>query len=86
MRLKTLTPAIALLLTPLTCAGQTQQGTKAVLHVTSVKQEEAKDWCGTGECLENRYTVEAYRPAKSPGEVIRYVLECAEVVSTKAGE
>jgi hypothetical protein len=70
---------ILLLLTPLSLVGQ-EQGTKAVLHVTSVKQEDAADWCTTGKCEATRYTVEGYRPAKSPSEVVRYILECVETI------
>jgi hypothetical protein len=57
------------------------QGDKAVLHVTSVRKEEAKDWCDTGNCAATRFTVEGYRAAKNPNQVIRYVLECIEVVN-----
>ncbi len=87
MRFKLLLPITALLLIPsMVLAGQAEQGTKAVLHVTSVKQEEAPDWCTTGKCSATRYTVEAYRPAKSPSEVIRYLLECVEVITTPEGK
>jgi hypothetical protein len=56
-----------------------------VLHVTSVKQETATDWCTDGKCVATRYIVEGYRPAKSPGEVIRYLLECVEIIAAPEG-
>jgi hypothetical protein len=62
-------------------AGAADEGTKEVLHVTSVKRDEATDWCTTGKCTATRYTVEGYRAAKNPNQVIRYLLECVEVVS-----
>ena|ERR1700674_3824212 len=61
-------------------------GDNAILHVTSVRQDEAKDWCDTAKCLATRFTVEGYRAAKNPSEVIKYVLECVEVVNTETGK
>ena len=31
---------------------------EASLHVTSVRSEDAKDWCTTGKCSAKRFTVE----------------------------
>jgi len=35
-----------------------QDTAKATFHVTSVRSEEAKDWCTTGKCSATRRTVE----------------------------
>lgn len=62
------------------------QGDTSILHVTSVRQDEAKDWCNTGKCIATRFTVEGYRAAKNPNQVIKYLLDCVEVVDTEAGK
>jgi hypothetical protein len=72
---------LAVLATLPLVSAATEEGTKAVLHVTSVKRDAATDWCTTGKCSATRYTVEGYRAAKNPNEVIRYLLECVEAVS-----
>jgi hypothetical protein len=81
VRLRMPVLTFAILATVSLASAATDEGTKAVLHVTSVKREDATDWCTTGKCSATRYTVEGYRGAKSPNEVIRYLLECVEVVS-----
>src|SRR5580765_4646369 len=53
------------------------------LHVTSVRRDEPSDWCSTGKCIATRFTVDGYRAAKNPNQVIRYVLECVETISTE---
>jgi hypothetical protein len=75
---------LALLLNP--ASAKADEGEKALLHVTSVRQEEAKDWCETGGCYATRFTVEGYRAARKPDEVVRYVLECIEVIQTEKGK
>lgn len=83
LRAATLTIALVEILSPFLCAAQAKaDGDTAILHVTSVRQDEAKDWCDTGKCMATRFTVEGYRAAKNPNQVIRYVLECVEVIST----
>lgn len=47
------------------------------LHVTSVKSEEAKDWCTDGKCSATRYTVEGY------ADSVDYVLDCVQVMATE---
>jgi hypothetical protein len=79
----TLTLLLSLFLSAATAKAD---GDTAVLHVTSVRQDEAKDWCDTGKCVATRFTVEGYRAAKNPNQVIRYVLECVEVVNTETGK
>jgi hypothetical protein len=75
--------AFTILATLFVVSAATGEGTKAVLHVTTVKREDATDWCTTGKCSATRYTVEGYRAAKNPNEVISYLLECVEVISTE---
>jgi len=80
--MKTLTSiAILMLMSVPLCSSAA--GNDVILHVTSVRQEDAKDWCETGKCHATRFTVEGYRAAKNPNQVIRYVLECVEVRSTE---
>lgn len=86
VRFKLLLSITVLLIPSVVLADDLQQGVKAVLHVTSVKQEEAPDWCTAGKCLATRFVVEGYRAAKTPNEVIRYVLECVEVMTTPDGK
>lgn len=57
-----------------------QNTANAILHVTSVRSEDAKDWCPTGGCSATKLTVEGYISAKSQPSLIEYVLECVEVV------
>lgn len=52
--------------------------TKAILHVTSVRQEDATDYCTTGECSATRFTVKGYIDAKNDPDAVEYVLECVE--------
>lgn len=59
---------------------------KAILHVTSVQSEEAKDWCTApdSKCSAKRLTVEGYimTPiASNDDNSVEYVLECIEVVA-----
>ena len=63
------------------CFGQ--ESTRATLHVTSVRKEEAKDWCTTGKCNATRHTVEGYINAKDDPSSVEYVLECVEVMATE---
>jgi hypothetical protein len=58
----------------------------AILHVTSVRQDEAKDWCDTEKCFATRFTVEGHRAARNPNQVIKYVLECVEMIPTETGK
>jgi hypothetical protein len=63
----------------LAVAGQvSSQDEKAVFHVTSVEQEEAKDYCTTGKCSATRFTVEGYTQDKDAD--IQYVLDCVEIL------
>jgi len=41
-----------------------QDTVKANFHVTSVRTEEAKEWCTTGLCSATRITVEGYTDVK----------------------
>jgi hypothetical protein len=53
------------------------QDTKAIFHVTSVRTEDAKDWCTTGKCSATRITVEGYSDA------VEYVLDCVETIASE---
>jgi len=55
-----------------------QDISKAVLHVTSVRKQEAKDYCQDGSCTATRITVEGHTVAKIASDSITYVLECVE--------
>jgi hypothetical protein len=82
MRLKAATltaPTLMIISLFLDPASSKAQRDKAILHVTSVRKEEAKDWCDVGKCEATRFTVEGYRAAKNPNQVIRYILECVEI-------
>jgi hypothetical protein len=52
---------------------------KIVFHVTSVRSEDATDWCQTGECSATRFTIEGYSDVKQDGHLTEYVLKCVEV-------
>jgi hypothetical protein len=58
--------------------GQGQSAQKIIFHVTAVRQEEARDWCTTGECSATRRTVEGYSDVNSGSRLTKYVLECVE--------
>jgi len=89
MRLRTasLAPAsLVIQILLLSAAMAKAQGEKALLHVTSVRQEKATDWCDTGKCYATRFTVEGYKAAKEPNSVVKYIVECVEVVDTETGK
>ena len=63
-------------------AGQVSgQDEKVTFHVTSVEQDEAKDYCTTGKCSATRFTVEGYTQDKDAS--VQYVLDCVEVIANE---
>lgn len=46
-------------------------------HVTSIAQNDAKDYCTTANCSATRFVVEGYTRSKDGG--VEYILECVEV-------
>jgi hypothetical protein len=61
-----------------------QDAEQTTFHVTSVRSEEAKDWCETGKCSATRIIVEGYtRPKDDPNASIEYVLDCIEVIANE---
>ncbi len=73
---------ISLLLGLLSSLSFGQDDQRAILHVTSVRKEEAKDWCTAGECSATRFTVEGFIKTGDDASV-EYVLECIEVLAHK---
>jgi hypothetical protein len=69
-------PLIAILALPL--LGQ-NEAPKIILHVASVAQGEATDFCTTGGCAATRFTLGAY--ADDDGTPIEYVLDCVETIA-----
>jgi len=58
---------------------QGQQNIRKIsFHVTSVRQNEAEDYCTEANCSAIRFTVEGYSDASSDSR-IQYLLECVEV-------
>lgn len=55
------------------------QDDRVSFHVTSVEQDEAKDYCSSDKCSATRFTVEGYTQDKE--SVVQYVLDCVEVLS-----
>jgi hypothetical protein len=60
------------------------QSDRVSLHVTSVQQGDATDYCTTGKCSATRFTVEGYTQDKDGG--VQYVLECVEVIANEPGQ
>lgn len=54
---------------------------KESFHVSSVKTEDARDWCTTGKCSAERFTVEGY--IKGESKLVEYVLECVETIANE---
>jgi hypothetical protein len=68
--------------------GQTQddassKGRKINFHVTSVRQEDDKTVCQTGECSATKITVEGYANLPHTGSRIDFVLTCEEYLAYK---
>jgi hypothetical protein len=57
------------------------QQEQVTLHVTSVEQGEAPDYCTTGKCNATKVTVEGFTHDKDGG--VKYVLECVEVIASE---
>ncbi len=76
--------ALVIFYTLLTCWCWAQdKGEKIVFHVTSVRSEDATDYCTTGKCSATRFTVEGYSDVKGRPTVTEYVLECVETLVTE---
>jgi hypothetical protein len=60
---------------------QLQGKQKIVFHVTSVRSEDATDWCQTGECSATRFTLEGHANVNHDGHLTQYVLKCVEVMA-----
>jgi hypothetical protein len=71
---------VVVLNTAPTCA----QDARVSLHVTSVRQGDANDYCTTGRCSATRFTVEGYTQDEDGGT--QYVLECVEVIASEPGQ
>jgi hypothetical protein len=54
---------------------------KVLLHVTSVEQGDASDYCTSGKCSATRFTVEGYTQDKDTA--IQYVLDCVEIIANE---
>lgn len=68
---RALLPLVGLLLAPPNFG---QDSNTKIFHVTSVRTEEATDWCTSNECSATRFTVEGYTPT------VEYLTECIEIV------
>lgn len=64
----------------LTVAGQ--ESGHALFHVTSVRTEDATDWCTTGNCSATRLIVEGYIKDEDQSTSVEYVLHCVEVLAS----
>ena len=51
---------------------------KIVFHVTSVRSEDATDWCQTGECSAERITVAGFSDVNHDDHLTEFMLECVE--------
>ena len=76
-------PALTALLVFPAALGISQEQPKVTFHVTSVKQDDAKDHCTDGKCSATRVAVEGYTRNKDENTAVEYVLECIEVMPTE---
>jgi hypothetical protein len=73
---------VTMLLLNVASAGQ--DAVQTTFHVTSVRSEDAKDWCEAGKCTAKTITVEGYSAAKGEGNSsVEYVLTCTEVIASE---
>jgi len=77
------TGVLCLVLGSATFGQKKTEATKATLHVTSVRQAEAEDYCQTNECSATRFTVEGYVDVKGDPDAVEYALECVETWAMK---
>jgi hypothetical protein len=54
-----------------------QDGEKVTFHVSSVRSEDANDWCTSGKCSAKRFTIEGYTNSTE------YVLACVETIANE---
>jgi hypothetical protein len=60
-----------------------QNTTQVLFQVTSVRSQEAKDYCEAGKCSATRFTVEGYVDVKGHVDAVEYVLECVELIENE---